>query len=203
MITVGTLLLCLPWSTSNGHWNPFIIALFTATSAVCVTGHTIVDTGTHFSFFGQLVIVLLIQVGGLGYMTVTTFLIILLGRQFNLRQKIAVQQALDRRGIEGARQLVRSILGMTFLFELTGAFLLWLIFRQDFSDPQALWLAVFHSVSAWNNAGFSLFRDNLMGYQTSVPLNLVIPLLIIFGGLGHEVIFEFYLLAAGASAPLG
>ncbi|WJI26719.1 TrkH family potassium uptake protein [Thermosynechococcus sp. B3] len=193
VITLGTLLLWLPWSTSNGEWNPFIVALFTATSAVCVTGHIIVDTGTHFSPFGQLVILLLIQVGGLGYMTATTFLIILLGRKFNLRQKIAVQQALDRRGMQGARQLVRSILGLTFLFELTGALLLWLIFRQDFSDPRALWLAVFHSISAWNNAGFSLFSDSLMGYQTSVPLNFVISLLIIFGGIGYEVIFEFYL----------
>ncbi|MDR7992048.1 TrkH family potassium uptake protein [Thermosynechococcus sp. TG252] len=193
VIMVGTLLLWLPWSTSNGEWNPFIVALFTATSAVCVTGHIIVDTATHFSPFGQLVILLLIQVGGLGYMTATTFLIILLGRKFNLRQKIAVQQALDRRGMQGARQLVRSILGLTFLFELTGALLLWLIFRQDFSDPRALWLAVFHSISAWNNAGFSLFSDSLMGYQTSVPLNFVISLLIIFGGIGYEVIFEFYL----------
>ncbi|XFA72131.1 TrkH family potassium uptake protein [Thermosynechococcaceae cyanobacterium Okahandja] len=193
LIAVGTLLLWLPWSTSNGQWNPFVIALFTATSAVCVTGHIIVDTATHFSPFGQLIILLLIQVGGLGYMTATTFLIILLGRQFNLRQKIAVQQALDRRGIQGARQLVRSIMGLAFLFELTGTLLLWLVFRQDYGNLRGLWLAVFHSISAWNNAGFSLFSDSLMGYQTSVPLNFVISALIIFGGIGYEVIFEFYL----------
>ncbi|ATS18721.1 ATPase [Parathermosynechococcus lividus PCC 6715] len=193
VITVGTLLLWLPWSTSNGQWNPFVIALFTATSAVCVTGHIIVDTPTHFSTFGHLIILLLIQVGGLGYMTATTFLIILLGRKFNLRQKIAVQQALDRRGIQGARQLVRSILGLAFLFEITGTLLLWFIFRQDYGDLRGLWLAVFHSISAWNNAGFSLFSDSLMSYQTSVPLNFVISALIIFGGIGYEVIFEFYL----------
>jgi len=193
VITVGTLLLWLPWSTSNGQWNPFVIALFTATSAVCVTGHIIVDTPTHFSTFGHLIILLLIQVGGLGYMTATTFLIILLGRKFNLRQKIAVQQALDRRGIQGARQLVRSILGLAFLFEITGTLLLWFIFRQDYGDLRGLWLAVFHSISAWNNAGFSLFSDSLMSYQTSVPLNFVISALIIFGGIGYDVIFEFYL----------
>jgi len=193
VITVGTLLLWLPWSTSNGQWNPFVIALFTATSAVCVTGHIIVDTPTHFSPFGHLIILLLIQVGGLGYMTATTFLIILLGRKFNLRQKIAVQQALDRRGIQGARQLVRSILGLTFLFEITGTLLLWFVFRQDYGNLQGLWLAVFHSISAWNNAGFSLFSDSLMSYQTSVPLNFVISALIIFGGIGYDVIFEFYL----------
>ncbi|WP_448533678.1 TrkH family potassium uptake protein [Parathermosynechococcus lividus] len=193
VITVGTLLLWLPWSTSNGQWNPFVIALFTATSAVCVTGHIIVDTPTHFSTFGHLIILLLIQVGGLGYMTATTFLIILLGRKFNLRQKIAVQQALDRRGIQGARQLVRSILGLAFLFEITGTLLLWFVFRQDYGDLRGLWLAVFHSISAWNNAGFSLFSDSLMSYQTSVPLNFVISALIIFGGIGYEVIFEFYL----------
>ncbi|WP_448527748.1 TrkH family potassium uptake protein [Parathermosynechococcus lividus] len=193
VITVGTLLLWLPWSTSNGQWNPFVIALFTATSAVCVTGHIIVDTPTHFSTFGHLIILLLIQVGGLGYMTATTFLIILLGRKFNLRQKIAVQQALDRRGIQGARQLVRSILGLAFLFEITGTLLLWFVFRQDYGDLRGLWLAVFHSISAWNNAGFSLFSDSLMSYQTSVPLNFVISALIIFGGIGYDVIFEFYL----------
>ncbi len=192
LIALGTVLLWLPWSTSNGQWNPFVIALFTATSAVCVTGHIIVDTSTHFSTFGQLVILLLIQVGGLGYMTATTFLIILLGRKFNLRQKIAVQQALDRRGIQGARQLVRSIMGLAFLFELTGTLLLWLVFRQDYGDRHGLWLAVFHSVSAWNNAGFSLFSDSLMGYQTSVPINFIISALIILGGIGYEVIFEFY-----------
>lgn len=192
VIAVGTLLLWLPWSTSNGQWSPFIIALFTATSAVCVTGHIIVDTATYFSPLGQLIILLLIQVGGLGYMTVTTFLIILLGRKFNLRQKIAVQRALDRRGMQGAQQLVRSILGLVFLFEITGALLLWLVFRQDYGNLQGLWLAIFHSISAWNNAGFSLFSDSLMRYQTSVPVNLIISALIVLGGIGYEVIFEFY-----------
>ncbi|MDG2990583.1 TrkH family potassium uptake protein [Candidatus Synechococcus calcipolaris G9] len=192
VIAIGTVLLMLPFATSSGEWNQFIVALFTATSAVCVTGHIVVDTATYFSPLGQVIILLLIQVGGLGYMTANTFLIILLGRKFNLREKIAIQQALDRQGIQGARQLVRSIFGLTLLFEITGIIVLWFVFQGQFSPQQSLWFALFHSISAWNNAGFSLFSDNLIGFQMSVPLNFMISALIIFGGIGYEVIFEFY-----------
>ncbi|MGA7935993.1 MAG: TrkH family potassium uptake protein [Kovacikia sp.] len=195
VIAVGTCLLILPLSTSDGvwSWEHVIVALFTATSAVCVTGHIVVDTGTYFSTFGQLVIVALIQVGGLGYMTATTFLLLLVGRRFGLRDKLAVQQALDRTGMQGLAQVVRSIIATTIVFEITGAFLLLLVFSPRYGLDRGLWLAIFHSVSAWNNAGFSLFVDNLIGYQSSWLLNLAIPGLIIFGGIGYEVIFEMYL----------
>jgi trk system potassium uptake protein len=193
VILIGTLLLMLPVSTANGAWNAPIVALFTSTSAVCVTGHIVVDTGTHFSPLGQVFIMALIQVGGLGYMTATTFLLLLLGRKFNLKDKIAIQQALDRSGIHGAAQVVRSIIATTLLFEISGILLLLLVFVPKYGTAHGLWLATFHSVSAWNNAGFSLFSDNLVGYQSSPLINLVIPGLIIFGGIGYEVIFEFYL----------
>ncbi|MBC7972420.1 MAG: ATPase [Verrucomicrobia bacterium] len=195
VITVGTLLLALPFSANQNTWSweHLLIALFTATSAVCVTGHIVVDTGTYFSPFGQFLILALIQVGGLGYMTATTFLLLLVGRRFGLRDKIAVQQALDRSEMQGGAQVIRSIIATTMIFEITGIFLLVVVFTPAHGLTRALWLATFHSVSAWNNAGFSLFPDNLMGYQASPLLNLVISGLIIFGGIGYEAIFEMHL----------
>jgi trk system potassium uptake protein TrkH len=187
----------LPFSTSSGTWNNLIVALFTSTSAVCVTGHIVVDTGTYFSPWGQFFILALIQIGGLGYMTATTFLLLVLGRRFGLRDKIALQQALDRPGIQGSTQVIRSIIATTLIFEITGIFLLLPVFAADHGLNRGLQLAIFHSISAWNNAGFSLFEDNLIGYQSSVLLNLVIPGLIIFGGIGYEVIFELYLWLRG------
>jgi trk system potassium uptake protein TrkH len=190
--TVGTLLLLLPLSSANGSWGDFVTALFTATSAVCVTGLIVVDTGSHFSTFGQAVILTLIQVGGLGYMTATTFLLLLLGRRLGLRDKIAIQQSLDKTGMSDVGQLVKSIIAMTLIFELTGTFLLIPVFAADFGLSQGMWLAFFHSVSAFNNAGFSLFADSLTAYATNVPINLIIPALIILGGIGYQVIMEMY-----------
>ncbi|PLZ49926.1 TrkH family potassium uptake protein [Fischerella thermalis] len=193
VIAVGTILLMMPFSTSSGEWNDPVVALFTSTSAVCVTGLGVVDTGTYFSFWGQLFIVLLVQIGGLGYMTTTTFLILLIGRKFDLRQKIAIQQALDRPGMSGSTQIIRSIIAMTLIFEITGIFLLLPAFVPDYGWQQGLWLAIFHSVNSWNNAGFSLFKDNLIGYQSSVLLVLTVTGLIIFGGIGYQVILETHL----------
>ena len=183
----------MPFSTGNGNWNDPIVALFTSTSAVCVTGLAVVDTGTEFSFLGQLFIALLAQIGGLGYMTTTTFLMLLIGRKFDLRQKVAIQQALDRPGMSGSTQIIRSIIATTLLFELTGVFLLMTVFVPEKGWQEGTWLAIFHSVSAWNNAGFSLFKDNLIGYQSSPLVIITIGCLIIFGGIGYQVILDMYL----------
>ncbi|WP_017655773.1 TrkH family potassium uptake protein [Fortiea contorta] len=193
VITAGAILLMMPFSTSNGNWNDPIVALFTSTSAVCVTGLSVVDPGTYFSFWGQFFIALLAQIGGLGYMTTTTFLILLIGRKFDLRQKIAIQQSLDRPGMSGSAQVIRSIIATTLIFEITGVFLLMAAFVPDYGWSQGIWLAVFHSINAWNNAGFSLFKDNLIGYQSSVLVVATITGLIIFGGIGYQVILETYL----------
>lgn len=193
VIAIGTLLLMLPISTSSGEWNDPIVALFTSTSAVCVTGHIVVNTATYFSTWGHIFIVALVQIGGLGYMTATTFLLLLLGRQFGLRDKVAIQQALDRTELHGAANIIRSIIAATIIFELTGLFVMLLAFAPEYGLGYGLWLSAFHSVSAFNNAGFSLFADNLVGYQSSVIVNLAITGLIIFGGIGYEVIFEMYL----------
>ncbi|MBW4563743.1 MAG: TrkH family potassium uptake protein [Mojavia pulchra JT2-VF2] len=193
LITVGTILLMMPFATSSGNWNDPIVALFTSTSAVCVTGLSVVDPGTYFSFWGQLFIALLVQIGGLGYMTTTTFLILLIGRKFDLRQKIAIQQSLDRPGISGSAQVIRSIIATTLIFEITGIFLLLPAFVPDHGWSQGLWLAIFHSINSWNNAGFSLFKDNLIGYQSSALVVFTVTGLIIFGGIGYQVILETYL----------
>lgn len=193
VITVGTILLMMPLSTSSGMWNDPLIALFTATSCVCVTGLSVVDPGSYFSFWGQFFMAALVQVGGLGYMTVTTLLLLLLGRKFSLRDKVAIQQSLDRTGIQGSTQVLQSIIALTLIFEISGVLLLLLVFVPDYGFDRGLWLAIFHSVNSWNNAGFSLFKDNLIGYQSSLLLNLVVSGLIIFGGIGYPVIFEMYL----------
>lgn len=193
VILAGTILLMMPFSTSNGTWNDPIVALFTSTSAVCVTGLSVVDPGTYFSFWGQLFIVLLVQIGGLGYMTTTTFLILLLGRRFDLHQKVAIQQALDRPGMSGSTQIIRSIIATTMIFEITGIFLLLPAFVPDYGWNKGLWLAIFHSVNSFNNAGFSLFKDSLIGYQTSFLVVFTVTGLIIFGGIGYQVILDMYL----------
>lgn len=193
VITFGAFLLTLPVSTADGTWGNVITALFTSTSAVCVTGLVVVDTGTYFSFLGQFFVMLLIQVGGLGYMTATTFLLLLLGRKFGLRDKVAIQQSLDKKGLSGADQIIKSIIAVTLILELTGAFAMMPVFVPQYGFGRGLWLSVFHSVSAFNNAGFGLFPDNFISYATSIPINLAIPLLIIFGGIGYGVIMEMYL----------
>ena len=193
VITVGTFLLLMPFSTSSGTWNNPLVALFTATSAVCVTGLSVVDPGSYFSFWGQFFMAALVQIGGLGYMTTTTFLVLLVGRRFELRHKVAIQQDLSRPGLEDSALVIRSIIATTMLFELTGVFLLLPVFVPDFGWSRGLWFAIFHSINSWNNAGFGLLKDNFISYQSSILLNLVVSGLIIFGGIGYRVIFEMFL----------
>ncbi|NJN04280.1 MAG: ATPase [Leptolyngbyaceae cyanobacterium RM1_1_2] len=192
LIAIGTFLLLLPFSTSSGDWNSPLVALFTATSAVCVTGLIVVDTGSYFSPVGQAIVLLLIQVGGLGYMTATTFLLLLLGRRLGLRDRLAIQQSMDKSDLSGARSLIVSIISMTLVFEISGALLLLPAFAADFEPGLGLWLAVFHSISAFNNAGFSLFADSLVGYVRSPLVNGVITVLVILGGTGYRVIMEAF-----------
>ena len=193
VIAVGTLLLLMPFATSTGNWNDPIVAVFTSTSAVCVTGLAVVDTGGYFSFWGELIILLLIQIGGFGYMMTTTFLMLLLGRKFDLSQKFAIKESFDRPFLQGSTSIVRSVIATTLIFELTGVILMLNVFASEHGITEGLWLSVFHSISAWNNAGFSLFSDSLVGYRSSWIINLVIPGLVIFGGIGYQVIIEMYL----------
>ncbi len=193
LIVVGTLLLMLPWSGTSGEWNSPLVALFTSTSAVCVTGLIVVDTGTYFSPFGQGIVLVLIQLGGLGYMSATTLLLLLIGRRLGLKDRLAIQQAMETAELSNIKALLISIISMTLIFELTGAFCLFLTFSEQFESGQALWLALFHSVSAFNNAGFSLFPDSLVQYaEQSWPI-AVISALVILGGIGYQVIMEAFM----------
>lgn len=194
-IAVGTVLLLLPWANASGSWGSPLVALFTATSAVCVTGLIVVDTGTHFSPLGQGIILALIQMGGLGYMTANSVLMLLLGRRLKLKDRVAIQQSMDNSALSGGSSLILSIITMTLVFELTGIFCLYPTFQREFGGGQGLWLSIFHSISAFNNAGFSLFADSITRYALNPWVNLVITALVIVGGIGYQVIMEIVLWA--------
>ena len=192
VIIIGTFLLMMPISLSEGTWNNPITALFTATSAVCVTGLSVVDVGEYYSFLGQIFLLILVQVGAFGYMTATTLLLLLLGRQFRLKEKVALQQSLDREGWAGVVPLLRSILATTVLFELVGTFFLLFVFVPAHGFFGGIWYSLFHSINAFNNAGFSLYSDGLVRYVDSPTLTIAMTALIILGGMGYDVIMEVY-----------
>ena len=194
-ITIGTALLLLPWANASGQWGNPLVALFTATSAVCVTGLIVVDTGTYFSPLGQGIILALIQIGGLGYMTANTFLMLLLGRRLKLKHRVAIQQSMDHNELAGGSSLIVSIIAMTMIIELTGMFVLYPTFQRDFGVGLGLWLSIFHSISAFNNAGCSLFADSVVGYALNPWVNFAITGLVILGGIGYQVIMELFLWA--------
>jgi trk system potassium uptake protein TrkH len=190
LILAGGLLLWLPISAAPGRATPLVDALFTATSAVCVTGLIVQDTPLHFSMFGQVVIMLLIQAGGLGYMTISTVLAAALGRSVTLQERLTLQEGLNVQGLDGLLRFALAVLKLTLFFELTGATILALRWAPDLGLLRAFWFGLFHAVSAFNNAGFSLWSDNLMRWRGDLAVNLVITLLIIGGGLGFFVLTE-------------
>lgn len=192
IILSGTLLLLLPVS-STGKPVVFVDALFTATSAVCVTGLTVLDTGGSFSLFGQVVILLLIQLGGLGIMTFTTMLLISMFPRISFQDRLVITQTLggDPKAKTGA--LLKAVFLTTLSIELTGAVALFFRFKSQMSCGRALFYSVFHSVSAFCNAGFSLFSNSLESYSHDLYAIGVFSLLIISGGLGFIVIRELFL----------
>lgn len=195
IIIIGAFLLTLPVSTADGKGAPFLTALFTATSATCVTGLVVVDTGTYYSNFGQFIILFLIQIGGLGFMTFATLLAFVLGRKITLKDRMVLQEALNKGTLEGVVRLARQVLQITFLIEGLGAIILSLRFAQEMSWPRAIYFGVFHAVSAFNNAGLDLFGhfNSLTQYVDDYVINITIALLIIFGGLGFVVISELFI----------
>ncbi len=194
VILVGSILLMLPVSGSSGKPTNFVDALFTSTSAVCVTGLVVVDTGTYYSVFGQIVIMLLIQVGGLGFMTTATLFALLMGKRINLRERLIMQEALNQLTMEGVVRLAKLILGITFLIEGAAALILGLRWSADLGLAKGFYFGLFHSIAAFNNAGFDLFGSfrSLTGYTTDITVNIVITSLIIVGGIGFSVIVDTY-----------
>jgi potassium uptake TrkH family protein len=191
-VLVGTLLLMLPVSRVGPVGAPLVTALFTATSAVCVTGLITVDTPTYWSGFGQAVIVLLIQVGGFGIMTLASLVGLLLSRRMGLRTRLAAAAETKSLGIGDVRAVLVGVAKVSLLFETVTAALLTARFLIGYDEPlpRALYHGVFHAVSAFNNAGFALYSDNLMGFVTDPWICVPIALAVIFGGLGFPVLFE-------------
>jgi trk system potassium uptake protein TrkH len=190
-IAAGSLALMLPAATVEGAIG-VVDALFTATSAVCVTGLIVVDTGTYFTSFGQVVILLLIQIGGLGIMTLSVALFQIIGKKVVFQQRMAMQEIFSHTPREDIYHLIRAVLFFTLAVEAAGAVLLFFYWRPAFPFSEALFRAVFHSVSAFCNAGFSQFSNSLMDWRSSVFLNLTIGGLIILGGIGFPVVYEIY-----------
>ena len=192
IILLGAGLLCLPAAARSGQPTPFLTSLFTATSATCVTGLIRVDTGTHWTMFGQVVILLLIQVGGLGFMTIACLFFFALRRRIGLRQRMVLAQALGSDTYSGIVSLVRNILRGTAAVEGVGALILFFRALPEFGFGRALWYGVFHSVSAFCNAGFDVLADvdaggSLCRYVTDPVVNFTIMALIVIGGLGFAV----------------
>ena len=198
VILLGALLLMLPISTTGENVTPFNETLFTATSAVCVTGLVVQDTGCYWSTFGQAVILALIQIGGLGVVTVAASFALLSGRKISLMQRSTMQDAISAPKVGGIVRLTRFILRGTFLIELLGALAVLPVFCRDYGW-RGIWMAVFHSISAFCNAGFDILGTesnrypSLTGYADSPIINITIMLLIVIGGIGFltwDDIFE-------------
>ncbi|HEX2922955.1 MAG TPA: potassium transporter TrkG, partial [Chloroflexota bacterium] len=191
-ILVGSILLTLPIANRDGVITPYITALFTSTSAVCVTGLVVVDTKSYWTPFGQAVILLLIQVGGLGFMTSSTFLLLLIGRRIGLRDRIWLREAHGVTALGGILKLTIQVLIVTAVIEGISALILFLRFLQEFSPDWALWMGVFHAVSAFNNAGFDIIGGSrsLTVYDHDPMVVLTIAFTIILGGLSFTAVID-------------
>jgi len=187
IIVAGGVLLSLPIAHAAGRTVSVLDAFFTSVSAVCVTGLIVADTPVDFSVFGQVVVMLLIQAGGLGYMTLSTVLTVAIGRSVTLQERLTLQEALNVQDMNGLVRFAGTVLKLTLAFELGGALILALYWWPSMGLADAAWRGLFHAVSAFNNAGFALWSDNLMPWRGDVVVNLVITTLIIAGGLGFFV----------------
>jgi len=194
LITIGTILLSMPIASITGHSIGTIDALFTSTSAVCVTGLVVLDTGTDFTLFGQIVILTLIQAGGLGFMTLASLIFILIGKRITLRERILIKESLNEFSISSVVRLVEIVLIVTFSIELIGAVLLSFRFIPMFGVANGIYRSVFHSISAFCNAGFDLMGGfkSFSDYVADPLINIVFISLIVFGGLGFVVIIDVY-----------
>ncbi len=189
IIMVGAFLLMLPISSQSGKMTDFVTALFTSTSAVCVTGLVVVDTYSHWSLFGKFIIMMLIQIGGIGFMSLVTIISLLAGKKITLKERLVIQQAFNLDGLEGLVKLVKNVFKVTLCFESIAAIILAIKFYitdvYDYTLIESMGLGIFHAISAFCNAGFALFPDeSLTAFNTDIVVNIVISVLIIVGGLG-------------------
>ena len=194
VILVGALILTLPISTTSGERTNFLDALFTATSAVCVTGLIVVDTGTYWNMFGQTLIMILIEIGGLGFMSFTTLIAIILGKKITLRERLILQDAMNTFNIQGLVKMVKYVLVFTVTVQFFGTLLFSTQFIPEYGLGRGLFYSIFHSISAFCNAGFDIFGNfsSLTYYNSNAVVILVASALIIIGGLGFTVLSELY-----------
>ncbi|MEG6512485.1 TrkH family potassium uptake protein [Desulforamulus ruminis] len=192
VILTGALLLSLPLASASGQPTDFLTALFTATSAVCVTGLVVVDTGTYWSSFGHLVIIALIQVGGLGFVVMAVLFWLLMGRRVTFRERLLIQESLNVIDLSGLVRLVKKIILLTFSIQAVIALLLMLRWVPELGLGKGIWFGLFHGISAFNNAGFDLFGQfrSLTGYVNDPIVNIAIGVAIILGSIGFTVIFD-------------
>lgn len=194
VILIGGSILSLPICSADGNYTGFLDSLFTSTSAVCVTGLVTVDTGTHWNNFGKVVIMLLIETGGLGFMSITIFIAILLGKKITLKDRLIMQEAMNTFNIQGLVKMVQYVLAFTLSVQICGAILLATQFIPQFGWKTGVFFSIFHSVSAFCNAGFDLFGNyaSLVSYSSNAVVLLTISGLIIIGGLGFTVSLEIF-----------
>lgn len=192
IILIGSLLLMTPLANTTGKPLPFVDALFTATSATCLTGLVVRDTGVYFSTFGQIVIMTLIQVGGLGFMTMATLFSLVFKRRISLRDRLLLQEAMNQNTMEGIVRLIRKVLMYSLIIEASAAILFTIRWAFDMPLGRAFYYGIFHAVSLFNNAGFDLFGEfrSLTGYVDDPLVNFVTMFLIVSGGLGFIVLSE-------------
>ena len=193
VIIAGSLLLSMPFSSSDNKSLNFIDSLFTSTSAVCVTGLIVVDTASDFSFWGKIIIMTLIQIGGLGIMILSFSALFMFKRGISIENKLIISYMINEDDISNVAAAVKKITGLTILIEFSGAIILYLFFgKTGLSNTERVFFSVFHSISAFCNAGFALFSDSLESFQGNPGIILTISLLIIMGGLSFSVIFDIY-----------
>jgi potassium uptake TrkH family protein len=193
-IAIGTMLLLLPASSADGETTGLLTAVFTATSAICVTGLAVADTSTHWSPLGQVVILGLIQVGGIGFMTIMSLIILVTSHRLGLRRTLAAHTERRSLSLGDMREVLRGVAIVTATVEMVVAIVLILRFvlTYDYSIPRAIWHGVFHAVSAFNNAGFSLYSDSFMGFADDALLLGVTMIAIVVGGLGFPVLVDLF-----------
>ena len=192
VLLIGAGILMLPISTATGEKTSFIDALFTSTSAVCVTGLTTVDTASHWSYFGKTVIICLIQIGGLGFMSFATLFALILGKRVSLKERLILQEAVNATYISGIVKLVKYILSFTFAIEGIGALILLTQFVPEYGLKKGIYYSLFHAISAFCNAGFDLIGDSLLPYQNNAVVILTISILVIIGSLGFAVLLDLF-----------
>ncbi len=198
IVLLGTLLLSLPQASTSGHSIGVVDALFTATSAVCVTGLIVLDTPQQFTTFGHAVLLFLFQVGGVGYMTAATFVALILGRRVGLRNRLVLKEAMASPTMDGLLRFATLTVQVTLVVESIAALLLTVRFATDMPLPKAVWYGVFHAVSAFNNAGFALFSDSLTQYRGDPWITTTVSLSVLIGGLGFLVLSDVKQWSAGA-----